>query len=161
MYSNAAVANFITDHFVPVRVHVRDQKDEFARLGAKFSAHWTPTVLMLDPAGEERSRIEGFLPADEFLALLKLGLARVALDRGDFQEAERRYREVVEEHPDTEAAAEAMYWEGVSRYKGTGEAAALSATASRLAKQYKDSPWARKASVWATPAADAAAPNAK
>jgi tetratricopeptide (TPR) repeat protein len=160
VYSNAAVANFITDHFVPVRVHVRDQKDDYERLGGRFGVHWTPTVLTLDQTGAERNRMEGFLPADEFLALLKLGLARAAFERGDLEEAERWYREVVEEHPGTEAAAQAMYWEGAARYKATGEGTALSATASRLAKAYPDSPWARKASVWATPA-DATTPNEK
>ncbi len=150
MYSDAAVANYIADHFVPVRVHVRDQAEDFKRLGARFGAHWTPTVLTLDHAGEERSRIEGFLPADEFLAHLKLGLARTAFERGEFAEAERRYREVVEQHLDTEAAPEAMYWEGVARYKATADPIALSATAARFEKQFKDSPWARKASVWAT-----------
>lgn len=150
MYSDAAVANFIVDHFVPVRVHVRDQAEDFKRLGARFGAHWTPTVLTIDGAGQERGRIEGFLPAAEFLAQLKLGLARAAFARGDFAESERRYREVVEQHADTEAAPEAMYWEGAARYKATGDPVALSATAARFEKQFKDSSWARKASVWAT-----------
>ena len=151
MYSDAAVANFITDHYVPVRVHVRDQAESYQSLATRFGALWTPTILTIDTGGEERSRIEGFLPADEFLAQLKLGLARAAFAREAFAEAERRFREVVEQHADTEAAPEAMYWEGVARYKGSGEAVALSATAARFTRQYKDSSWARKASVWATP----------
>lgn len=43
-----------------------------------------------------------------------------------------------------------MHWEGAAREKATGDPVALSATAARFEKQFKDSSWARKASVWAT-----------
>ena len=38
MYSKPNVADFVDREFVPVRVHVREQADEFKRLGARFSA---------------------------------------------------------------------------------------------------------------------------
>ena len=55
---------------------------------------WTPTVLLLDPDGKERSRLEEYLPKDEFRAHLEMGLARLALSRKDWTEAERRYDQV-------------------------------------------------------------------
>jgi len=33
---------------VPVRVHVRDQADEFKRLGERYGVQWTPTTLVID-----------------------------------------------------------------------------------------------------------------
>ena len=45
-------------------------------------------------------------------------------------------------------AAEAIYWSGVSRYKATGDAAALGETAESFTREHQDSPWATKASVW-------------
>ena len=139
----------ITNDFVPVRVHVRDQAEDFRRLGKRFGAEWTPTILMLDPSGEERHRIEGFLPADDFLAQLGLGLGRIHFSAGRFQEAEDQYRVVRERHPDSDAAAEARYWEGVSRYKRTNDPSALADTARAFREAYTDTPWAKKASVWA------------
>ena len=138
----------ITENFVPVRVHVRDQAEDFRRLGKRFGAEWTPTILMLDPSGEERHRIEGFLPADDFLAQLGLGLGRIHFSAGRFQEAEDQFRVVVERHPGTDAAAEAQYWEGVSKYKRTNDPSALAETARAFRKSYADTPWAKKASVW-------------
>jgi hypothetical protein len=41
-----------------------------------------------------------------------------------------------------------MYWAGVSRYKGNGDAAALNDTARRFTERYRDTSWAKKASVW-------------
>jgi hypothetical protein len=147
VYPEPRVVALIEQNFVPVRVHVRD-RDEFKRLGERFGAQWTPTTLVIDPSGEERHRIEGFLPVDDFLAQLSLGLARSAFARGQFQEAEQRFRDVVDSYPGTDAAAEALYWAGVSRYKASGDAAVLADTARQFGERYQDTSWAKKASVW-------------
>jgi hypothetical protein len=149
VYPDPRVVTLVTGHFVPVRAHVREQADLFKTLGDRYGAHWTPTILLLDAEGVERHRIEGFLPVDDFLAQLMLGLGHSAFARGDFAEARRRFREVVENFPTTDAAPEALYWAGVSRYKATGEAASLKDTAMQFKQRYQDSTWAKKASVWA------------
>ena len=123
---------------------MKERQDAFDRFGAQ----WTPTVLILDSDGEERHRIEGFLPADDFLAQLHLGVAQTAFSAKKFDRAEKAFREIVGELPGTDAAAEALYWAGVSKYKGSNDAAALKATADAFKKRYTDSPWAKKASVW-------------
>jgi hypothetical protein len=148
VYPDERIGKFITDNFIPVRVHVRDQAADFKRLGERFDALWTPTTLIVDAQGKERHRIEGFLPADDFLAQLELGLGKLSFAHNDFTDAERRYRRVVDAYPETEAAPEAQYWAGVSRYKGKGEAAALKETARAFDERYQDTPWAKRASVW-------------
>ena len=148
MYPDERIARFITDNFIPARVHVRDQADDFLRFGQRYNAQWTPTILELDPDGVERHRIEGFLPGDDFLAQLMLGVGHMAFKRGDFAEAERRFREVVDTLPHSDAAAEALYWAGVSRYKKSGDSSALGETARAFTQSYTQSPWAKKASIW-------------
>lgn len=148
MYSDRTVVEFVDAHFVPVRAHVREHAQLFQQLGQRFNAQWTPTVLIVDPDGRERHRIEGFLPAGDFVAQLRLGLAHSAFSRGRFADAEPLFRAVVELHPDSEAAAEAQYWAGVSRYKATNDAGALADTARAFGERYQDTSWAKKASVW-------------
>jgi hypothetical protein len=148
VYSDPRVVDFVTRHFVPVRVHVKHNAEAFARLGERFNAQWTPTILIVDSSGAERHRIEGFLPVDDFLSQLSLGLAKAAFARKDHASAERLYREVADRFPATEAAPEAQYWAGVSRYRATNDAAALKETAQAFDKRYQDSTWAKKASVW-------------
>jgi DNA-binding SARP family transcriptional activator len=148
VYSDPRVAAFVTSRFEPVRVHVKENADEFKRLGERFDANWTPTVLIVDPAGTERHRVEGFLPTEDFLSQLRLGLAKSAFDRKEFEDAEREFSAVVSEHPDSEAAAEALYWAGVARYKRTGDGGALQDTAKAFRERYTSTPWAKKASVW-------------
>lgn len=148
MYPDPRVVQFVTQHFVPVRVHVKDQKEEFHRLGERFDSQWTPTTLVIDDSGTERHRIEGFLPADDFLGQLALGAAKAAFARKDYGVAERLYRDIVNSYPTSDAAPEALYWAGVSKYRATSDPSALGETAGAFAQQYQDSSWAKKASVW-------------
>lgn len=148
MYPDPKVASLVSDNLVAVRVNALKQKDEWKRLGERFNAQWTPTVLVVDPTEKERHRIEGFLPVPDFAAQLLLGLARADFEQGRFAEAEKRYREVVEKWGDTDAAPEAQYWAGVARYKATNDGSALGDTAKAFKAKYADSTWAKKASVW-------------
>ncbi len=148
MYTDPRVVDFVTRHFVPVRVHVKHNREAFSKLGDRFDAHWTPAILLIDSGGTERHRIEGFLPADDFLSQLSLGVAKAAFDRKDYAAAERLYREVLDQYPKTDAAPEAQYWTGVSRYRATNDAGALKETAKAFAERYGESTWAKKASVW-------------
>ena len=148
MYSDSRVIDLVTRHFVPVRVHAVQNRDTFARLGDRFNAQWTPTILIVDAAGNERHRIEGFLPADDFLSQLALGLAKAAFARKDYASAERLYREVIDRYAKTDAAPEAQYWAGVSRYRATNDPSALKDTAKAFADRYNESTWATKASIW-------------
>jgi tetratricopeptide (TPR) repeat protein len=148
VFPDERVARFITEHFVPARVHVKEQAEDFNRLGQEFNAFWTPTQLILEPDRTERHRIEGFLPTEDFLAQLTLGLAKAAFARQQWDEAEKHFREVVEKYPDTSAAPEALYWAGVSRYKRTNDPAALRETASEFTRRYTDSDWAKRTTIW-------------
>jgi hypothetical protein len=149
VYPDERVARFIQENFLPVRVHVQNQPEDFRRLGQRYNAPWTPALLILDPEGTERHRIEGFLPAEDLLAQLTLGLGHSAFARQQWEEAERRFVEVVDRFPNTEAAPEALYWKGVARYKRTSDAGALAETGREFTRRYQGSSWAKKASVWA------------
>jgi TolA-binding protein len=139
------VESFINDNFIPVKIHIKEQPKTFERFGAQ----WTPTIQILDPDGTKRHQFEGFLPSDDFLAQLKIGLAHSAFARQEWKEAENRYDDIVKALPGTDAAAEALYWLGVSRYKNSGDGAFLQQTAEAFETRYNDSTWAKKASVWA------------
>lgn len=130
---------------MPVEAHIKEHPAYFHR----FDALWTPTILILDSDGTERHRVEGYLPKEEFRAQLELGLARVAFMRKQWADAERRYGQLAERHPDSKAAPEAIYWRGVSHYKATNDHTALGEVAEQFKQKYQDSVWAQKASVWA------------
>jgi len=138
------VIRVIDDHFVPLKIHIKEQPQQFQRFGAT----WTPTQLLLDANGREQFRIEGFLPADDLIAQLELGLARIDFESKRYPEAERWFHEVEERHPAAGAAPEARYWEGVAAYKLSQDASHLKKTALDLTRRYPESEWTRRASVW-------------
>jgi len=142
------VSQLIQEHFEPVRVNAISQSDLYQKMAGRFDVNWTPTVLVLDAEGKERHRIAGYVPPPSFASQLLLGLGHAAFAAKKFAEAEERFRQVVEKYPNTPEAPEAVYWTGVSKYKATGDAAALKETAQRFADRYQDSTWATKASVW-------------
>ena len=144
MYPEPRVTKFVSDNFTPVRLHVKTHPEAMDR----FNVQWTPTVLMLDANGIERQRIEGFLDADEFLGQLMLGAAHVAFAEKRFDDAEKRFHEIVETMPNTDAAPAAQYWAGVAKYKSSGDGSALAATAQAFKTKYSDTTWAKKASIW-------------
>jgi len=149
VWPDERVVRFVNENFIPARVHVKDDAEAFKRYGQQYNAQWTPTILELDSDGVEQWRIEGFLPNDDFLAQLTLGRAHIDFKQGKWAEAEKRFREIVDKLPKTDAAPEAMYWAGVSRYKATNDPVALKETAKAFTQRYKDSSWAKKASIWA------------
>ncbi len=148
MYTDDRVKDLIAERFVPVRVHVRENRDEYQRLSSRYGVQWTPTILVVDADGEERHRIEGFLPTRDFLSQVELGAAHAAFKRSDFAKAEQLFRDVASRYTDTDAGPEALYWAGVSKYRATNDPAALKETAAAFSARYTGSTWAKKASVW-------------
>ena len=104
--------------------------------------------MILDSAGVERRRIEGYLPKDELRPQLELGLARVAFMNKKWSDAEQRYTQVLERYPNSKAAPEALYWKGVSRYKITNDHNVLGELPEELKKKYPDSIWTLKTAAW-------------
>jgi len=128
-----------------VTIHIKQNPAGFHR----FDVLWTPTVLIFDENGKERFRIEGYLPKDEFVAHLLMGLARVAVMNKKWDEAEQLYRKVVEKYPNTGIAPAAVYWQGVSRYKKTNDHHELGNLVGELKQKYPNSPWNKRAIPWA------------
>jgi len=109
---------------------------------------WTPTLLVMDPDGTERHRIEGFLPVPDFLAQIDLGIGKALFAGGKTAEAAQQFTRVAESHPKSDAAPEAVYWAAAAAYKASGKPDPLGQAARRLRDAYPESPWTKKASVW-------------
>jgi len=118
---------------VPLEAHIKEHPAWFKR----FEAVWTPTILVMDSKGVERSRIEGYLPTNAFRARLEMGLARVAFMHKKWADAEKGYSHVAEEYA------------AVCQYKATNDHMVLGEAPNELGAKYPDSEWALKALPWA------------
>ncbi len=144
VYPDDHVTAFLAEHFVPARLLRSHHPQEDRR----FNIMWTPTLLILEPDATERHRVVGFLPVEDFIPQLELGLAKAAFGRNDFVGAQRAFQAICDRYPSADAAPEAMYWVGVSEYKPNRDRQALKRAAERLQQQYPRSEWTKKGSVW-------------
>lgn len=144
MYPDPLVSKLITERFVPVRIHVKEQPTMWKR----FHIRWTPTVLVLDPDGTEGRRVEGFLPREELLAQIRLGLGFLAVARRDWAAARDEFERVVELFPDTDAGPEALYWAGVAKYSASHDATELKNVGRQFKERYTKTAWAKRAAIW-------------
>ena len=66
-----------------------------------------------------------------------------------WDEAESRYRSIVQRYGNNPTAAEAIYWAGVASYKRTTDHTVLPLISKELEQHFPNSLWARRASIWA------------
>src|SRR5437870_5727003 len=142
-YPDPRVAEFMEKHVAPVRVVVRENRE----LANDYLVSWTPNVVIADDRGRVHYRIEGYLPPMEFVARLSLGVGKFDLNFAKLAEAARRFEEVARRHAKTDAGAEALYWLGVARFKGSHNAADLKSAWEQLAREYPASEWAVRTRV--------------
>lgn len=144
VYAEDDVVRFVTECFVPIKIDIKNHPESFAQFGVE----WTPTIIISDQNGRERHRLVGFLPAEDFLAQLQLGIAKVAFSTKKYEEARKGFAAVGRLYPKTSAAPEGIYWAGASAYRDTGKNMPLAQCAAELKEKYPESDWAKKASVW-------------
>lgn len=146
-YPQSAVERFIHDQFVPVKVNILSGD-------AKQIAHlhnvWTPGFVVLDE-DREHERRNGFMPPEEFSAWLRIALGDRALSRGRYDEAAAWFNEAGRQFAQSAFTPRALYWEGVARYKQSGNHTALHQPWVDLVKRYPDSSWARAAAFAVEP----------
>lgn len=139
-YPDEKAARFIDLNFIPVQIPVTN-----AELMAKYVVKWTPTLLVLDGEGREHYRAVGFFTPDELIASFMVGKGHWYLDNEQFTEAKAMFEEVQAVYPESEAAAEAIFFNGVNLYKMTHDPKVLRAAHDVLAAKFPKSMWTKQA----------------
>ncbi len=139
-YPNPEVIDFISESMIPLQVLFDDQP-----LSVDFNVKWTPTLVTLDTEGIEHHRTVGFLSPEELIPSLLLGIAKSYFETDRFAEALENLERLLDGHPNSDAAAEAIYLRGVSRYKSTQDPKPLKEAYEQLAADYPSSEWTRRA----------------
>ena len=142
-YPHPKVIAFFETHVAPARVLITSKP-----LPQQFKVQWTPTLVTLGAEGREHHRTVGFLPPEELIPSLMLGIAKSHLDREQFSLAVGSLEQLLAEYPKSDAAPEATYYLGVTRYKDTNNAGALKQAFEALQTHDPTSEWAKRASVY-------------
>ncbi|HYT92460.1 MAG TPA: thioredoxin fold domain-containing protein [Gemmataceae bacterium] len=142
-YPDSRVAAFIAGHFIPARLRVKESPE----LVQEYLVGWTPNVVLTDDLGKVHYRVEGYLPPEDFLAYLSLGVGKYRLNRKHFDQAKERFDEVARRHAGTDVGAEALYWLGVAKYKQFHDSAQLRPSWQGLALEYPNSEWTKRTQI--------------
>jgi len=142
-YPDKAVIDFINSNMIPVRVR-HDQKP----LSEDFKVKWTPALITLDMDGIERHRTVGFLPPEELVPSLMLGIGKAHLERGEFSRAIPRFENLVSKYAKSDSAPEAVFFLGVAQYQSAHDPKFLRKAYDQLTAKYPQSEWTKRASPY-------------
>jgi outer membrane protein assembly factor BamD (BamD/ComL family) len=114
----------------------------------RYGVKWTPTIIFLDLDGDEHHRFVGFLPPEDFIAQIILGKGKVEFDGDHYEQAMQFFQEILVRYPRADAAPEAQYYLGVTKYKASHDPKELKLGWEGLQRDYPNSEWAKKAQVY-------------
>ena len=139
-YPDSRVSDFVEKKMIPLQVPYNHQP-----LSTDFNVKWTPTLVMLDAEGKEHHRTVGFLGPEELIPSLLLGVAKVHFDLEQIDPALADLEALLAGYPKSDAAPEAIFLRGVSRYKSTHDAKPLKEAYEMLEAQHPKSEWTKRA----------------
>lgn len=139
-YPDEKVVNFIRKNIVPLKLPY-DAKP----MADDYHVKWTPTFIMVNGEGKEHYRMVGFLPPDEMIPSILLGIGKVHFNTERIDEALKYFDNIVDEYPRSDSTAEAIYRKGVCHYKRMHDAKHLKMAYERLQAEYPMSVWTKRA----------------
>lgn len=139
-YPDEKVIAFIEGNFIPLRVSYDTQP-----LATQFNLKWTPTLIILDPDGKEQERIIGFLPPEEIIPSLLLGMVKVYFNHEKFDKALEVIEKILTQFPTSSVVPETLFLKGVCGYKSSHNPKHLKDAYEELQQKYPSSEWAKKA----------------
>lgn len=139
-YPDKKVSEFINNSLIPLRV-----RSDAQPISTDFNLKWTPTLIVLDTEGKEHHRTVGFLPPEELIPSLLLGIARIHFDLNEFKEALSDLKKILSDFPESSSAPEAVYLKGVCLFKSTNNPEGLKQAYEHLQREYPQSEWTKRA----------------
>ena len=139
-YPETGVVDFIQKNLIPLRIQFDTQP-----IATNFNVTWTPTLVTLDPGGKEHYRTTGFLAPEELIPSLLLGIAKSHFDQEQFTKTLSTIKTLLKDYPKSDASPEALFLQGVARYKSTHDAQPLKEAYETLKAEYPSSEWTKRA----------------
>ena len=130
----------IKGNVIPARLEY-----DFYPLADDYMAKWTPTLISANGGGKEHHRTVGFVPPEEMIPSILLGVGKVHFDAERIEKALEFFDQIVEKYPRSDSTAEAIYLKGVCQYKSTHNAKPLKMAYERLQADYPASIWTKRA----------------
>lgn len=147
-YRDPRICALLNETFVPLLYNARQPDDNFDLLNGKSIYAFSPVLIIKSSDGIELHRVTGYLPPDDMLIYLNLGLALDALYHRSWPHAYDLLDQAVAKYPSAKNVPEALWWRGVAAFrKSGGDLSALADAWSVLRSEFPFSQWADRADI--------------
>lgn len=147
-YLDTRVAAALNDRFIPVMYNGWQPDENFERLNGNAMYAFSPLLVTRAADGTELRRTTGYLPPEDMLLELELGLSFHALHRRDWESAFETLDAAVQKYANAKNLPEALWWRGVAAYRRSGKSLMAIAEAwAPLVREYPGTVWADRADV--------------
>ncbi len=143
-YQDSQVREELHRWFVPLKLNIRTAR----AIRSQLSAVWTPSFYFLDSRGRSFHSVPGYLPPVEFRLTLRLGLAKILIPKGKYEEALTVLENGLQLFPSSPLGASLLYWKIIAHYLKTWDKAAMRQNFEQMRQQY---PHSIEAQMWPYP----------
>jgi len=120
-YSSPNVKEEMNEWFVLLKLDLIKNRE----IRKELSAYWTPSFYFLDSNGKSHFNFNGYLPADEFRIILRLGYAESMMPKGKYAEAIQVMSKGIEQFKGNPLLPKLLTQNGIANYIKTKDKSAF------------------------------------
>ncbi|HOJ36752.1 MAG TPA: thioredoxin family protein [Ignavibacteriales bacterium] len=111
-YTDEKVAHEMQEWFVLLKLDIIKEREIRKSLGA----YWTPAMYFLDQNGRNAYSFNGYLPANEFRALMRVALSEILIPKGKYDDVISLTMNDFDELSTTSFASKLLMQKGLAEY---------------------------------------------
>lgn len=134
-YSDQKLIDEINEWFIPLKLDLI--KDREVR--KIFGAYWTPAIYFLDQNGNSFYHFNGYLPAEEFRVMMRIGIAETIMPKGRYDDIIKIIDKDLEELKNTSFYPKLLIVRETARYIKTKDNSQLRRTLKEIQILYPNS----------------------
>jgi len=134
-YTNPKVEQEMNEWFVLLKLDLIKNRE----IRKELSAYWTPSFYFLDSNGKSHFNFNGYLPADEFRIILRLGYAESMIPKGKYAESIQVMSKEIEQFENNPLLPKLLAQRGIANYIKTKDKSAFMITMKEIQLKYPQS----------------------
>ena len=134
-YPNPQVEEEMKKRFVLLKLDLIKDRE----IRRELAAYWTPSFYFLDHNGKSYFNFNGYLPADEFRIILRLGYAETQIPKGKYLEAIEVMNEDIDEFEGNPLLPKLLAQIGIVKYIKTKDKETFMKTMTDIRNNYQES----------------------
>ena len=138
-YANPIVQEEMEKWFVLLKLDLIKERE----VRRELSAYWTPSFYFLDTKGISHFNFNGYLPADEFRIILRLGYAEVMIPKGKYDDSIKVMSDDIEQFKNNPLLPKLLTQNGIANYIKSKDKISFMKTMKDVQQKFPDSLEAR------------------